>query len=857
MSTVNEEDELVEDRFDDQSFEDAPLSDVESNFDEDDLKSVDDNQEYVELPLQQYCPSNNWNRPALSTIPEESKTDDIVTSEISQRSLATIPNRSDEQSSSYGEFSITRAFSVKSSEFITDQKASDILQREEESFIRGHGRFIPDDPRFNRSHFEKENSWEPSIIDQTSFQIADKTCPPSGLPVPPKVVVSAQEADNELPKSIQERASGDVNAGAEGDIIDKHVQFRAITPTEDNVASGTVLTNLTNKQRDDNVPDLNAIRSTPQRFPTIHPPSLMTNESPNPNSDSTIGGVQTSTPVSVVAKQASRTRRLELAENFHGVSVILPEGESIREGQRTLNDQSVGEITNTTILSVGKIQSILKSQPASSSPRTLMKVLDEYKRERVKARRIRGNLPPPPQRNPNPVQPSRGLRDGVDATSSNGAKVTSISPGDSSKPTEVITSRALETAKIPASVDTVASCISKVNNRLSGSRPASTVSQQSSISQERTTREDPPSSRPDSARSSSSLSSAVGVRSSSQMSTGVASRSVLHIPRREVAFGFVAVGDAAISTVDVTNRTDHSLRLRAKLSQTGTPFTLLDSQILVLDAHRTTSLRIEFSPTQNARFYTKLLISAEGGGGPQVGYRMPVRGVGGAAVVTVKARDDLRISRNGTYVLQSSYESTFSFTLTNSGNRRAFSRIVVLYTGESNVAEQVPVDIRPSPGMVIDRGDSKQVSVRLRSPLPSLDWRSSQNSLTSTTSSQPKGANQLQVLVYWGEERTRQRLRCFEKISGAPHLCEGMQFTDNFDGEGPPYQPPEDYPISKEDVRLFDQTLRMCTIYVCSLRIRPRSSLASNTSSLERSLQPEDTFREKTIYRVIPDQTLR
>ncbi|VDO53792.1 unnamed protein product [Haemonchus placei] len=623
MSTVNEEDELVEDRFDDQSFEDAPLSDVESNFDEDDLKSVDDNQVYEELPLQQYCPSSNW-------------------------SLAIIPNQSDEQSSSYGEFSITRAFSVKSSEFITDQKASDILQREEESFMRGHGRFIPDDPRFNRSHFEKENSWEPSIIDQSSFQIADKTCSPSSLPVPTaSFVVSchlnvlielAHSAENELPKSIQEPASGDVNVAADCDIIDKHVQFRATTPTGDNVATGTVLTNLTNKQSDDNVPALNAIRSTPQRFPTNHPPSLLTNESPNPNSDSTIGGVQTSTPVSVVAKLASRTRRLELAENFHGVSVILPEGESLREGQRTLNDQSVGELTNTTILSVGKIQSILKSQPASSSPRTLMKVLDEYKRERVKARRV-----------------------------------TSISSGDSNKPTEVITSRALDNVKTPASVDTVASCISKVNNRLSGSRPASTVSQQSSISQERTTREDPPSSRPDSARSSSSLSSAVGVRSSSQMSTSVSTRSVLHIPRREVAFGFVAVGDAAISTVDVTNRTDHSLRLRAKLSQTGTPFTLLDSQILVLDAHRTTSLRIEFSPTQNARFFTKLLISAEGGGGPQVGYRMPVRGVGGAAVVTVKARDDLRISRNGTYVLQSSYESTFSFTLTNSGNRASLT----------------------------------------------------------------------------------------------------------------------------------------------------------------------------------------
>ncbi|PIO67090.1 hypothetical protein TELCIR_11177 [Teladorsagia circumcincta] len=113
-------------------------------------------------------------------------------------------------------------------------------------------------------------------------------------------------------------------------------------------------------------------------------------------------------------------------------------------------------------------------------------------------------------------------------------------------------------------------------------------------------------------------------------------------------------------------------------------------------------------------------------------------------------------------------------------------------------------------------------------------------------------------MVYWGEERTRQRLRCFVKMTGAPHTCEGIQFTDNFVGEDPEFRPPDDHPISKEDVRLFDQTLRMCTIYVCSPRIRPRPSLISNSSSLDRSLQPEDTFREKSTYKlVIPDQTLR
>ncbi|VDN32057.1 unnamed protein product [Cylicostephanus goldi] len=182
--------------------------------------------------------------------------------------------------------------------------------------------------------------------------------------------------------------------------------------------------------------------------------------------------------------------------------------------------------------------------------------------------------------------------------------------------------------------------------------------------------------------------------------------SVLFIPQHEVAFGCIAIGDTAIASVDVRNRTDHPLRIRAKLNNPGNVFTLLDSQIILLDAQRSTTLRIEFCATQNARFCTTLSISASGGGGPAVTYRMPVRGVGGTAVVTVKDREDLKISRNGSYVLQSSYESTFSFTLVNSGKRHAFARMVVVYCGDSGNTEPIPVDIRPSPGVVIGRDES-------------------------------------------------------------------------------------------------------------------------------------------------------
>ncbi|KIH65631.1 hypothetical protein ANCDUO_04045 [Ancylostoma duodenale] len=285
---------------------------------------------------------------------------------------------------------------------------------------------------------------------------------------------------------------------------------------------------------------------------------------------------------------------------------------------------------------------------------------------------------------------------------------------------------------------------------------------------------------------------------------------------------------------------------------------LLDSQIILLDAHRSTSLRIEFCATQCARFCTSLSIHASGGGGPAVKYRMPVRGMGGTAVVTVKDREDLRISRNGSYVLQSSYESTFSFTLVNSGKRHAFARTVVLYYGESGTSEQVPVDVRPGAGIVIGRNESKQISIRLRSSLPFSDWRSSQNSIASSASTTQRAVSPLQVVVYWGEERTRRRLRCYEEKTGSVHQCETLQFTDQYVGEEPEFAPPQGYPVSKEDVRLFDQTLRMYIIYVCSPRIRPRQSLASN-SSLERSLQPDDTLRERTVYNtlVIPDQTIR
>ncbi|KAK5985861.1 hypothetical protein GCK32_002227 [Trichostrongylus colubriformis] len=92
------------------------LSFVKSNFDEEALIS-DDDRAPVLPPAEQYCLTTIWVRPALSTI----SYDDIVTDDISV-----------EPHPLYDIDLMDEAPVVE----ITDRKASEILQKEEEFFAR-------------------------------------------------------------------------------------------------------------------------------------------------------------------------------------------------------------------------------------------------------------------------------------------------------------------------------------------------------------------------------------------------------------------------------------------------------------------------------------------------------------------------------------------------------------------------------------------------------------------------------------------------------------------------------------------------------------------------------------------------
>ncbi|VDM74709.1 unnamed protein product [Strongylus vulgaris] len=622
------EEEIVEDRFDDESFDDAPLSDPDSDFDEQELLSVDDCDGFV----------------------------------------GTVDRLREPKS-----------FTV----VIILEKASEIMQREQESFFRGHGRFIQDDPRFERSHFEKENSWEPSIHNLSSFDRTDSPVSienPTPLPQDP----GAQEQSQQIQQgsTSDEKAIENIPLSCCSDA----------KSAKDTVLPTDSLELLKHKAdpRGQNLPRLQNLSvkepvSTPQK--RLERRSLVGNDgSPVIANESSIIGAQTSTPVSTVAKLPTRQRLRDFDKMVQEISIIKAEGtpsNKTNEISHMAGNHSLAESTDTTMLSVGQIQSMLKGIK-SGSPATLMRELEAQRRSRVKLRKPR-DLPP---------LPPKSRRESTDNANLSGALSLLRAEKSVVRNDTNANSRLDATRQREETVCFILVVMAYWIELIFQSHKATVKN-----NEEMTAHEEVQNRRPQSARSSSSLSTVTNVRSSSQMSS------------------------------------DSS-----------------QSQIILLDPHRTTSLRVEFCASQNARFCTSLSINASGGGGPALTYRMPVRGVGGTAVLTVKDREDLRLSRNGSYVLQSSYESTFSFTLVNSGKRHAFARTVVLYYGESGNPEKIPVDIRPAPGVVIGRDEST----------------------------------------------------------------------------------------------------------VCSPRIRPRPSLASNTS-LERSLQPEDTFRERTAYNtlMIPDQTIR
>jgi len=215
----------------------------------------------------------------------------------------------------------------------------------------------------------------------------------------------------------------------------------------------------------------------------------------------------------------------------------------------------------------------------------------------------------------------------------------------------------------------------------------------------------------------------------------------------------------------------------------------------------------------------------------------------------------LMMSANGRYQLIPESVKNFSFRLENRGERDAFATVVL----QDISGEETPMEnaiVQPVNVLLQKKGlSSKKIEIRL---LPTTSSRPSVASSTVGTAINASGSSPpvvLRIIILWGEERQRQRLKMLEKKRGEKYFLFNRYFTmAKYSGEQPTWEnAPMDELLSEEDYTLFHSCLRATTIEVLdqrgALRNRDRpASVLSRQPVMSAGvtvveIEPDNTFK--------------
>uniref|UniRef100_A0A1I7XNB3 TMEM131_like domain-containing protein n=1 Tax=Heterorhabditis bacteriophora TaxID=37862 RepID=A0A1I7XNB3_HETBA len=198
-----ESEDVYEDRFDDESFHDAPLSDGESDFDENDLRSADDYAK-TEIPSCNEQQENTSER-GIDRLCKQSDSHYPITLSTIAEELDSSSRHGIRNEFSFGGISESNAsrHGFNSTDFKNQGNLLELMERAELSYNKrtGGGNIIEGDERllcrFNQTHFNKENSWEPSIRNSPPPL-------PSTFESPPKRSILGEIQDLHIPHEIRE-----------------------------------------------------------------------------------------------------------------------------------------------------------------------------------------------------------------------------------------------------------------------------------------------------------------------------------------------------------------------------------------------------------------------------------------------------------------------------------------------------------------------------------------------------------------------------------------------------------------------------------------------------------------------------
>ncbi|CAI4221698.1 unnamed protein product [Auanema sp. JU1783] len=312
----------------------------------------------------------------------------------------------------------------------------------------------------------------------------------------------------------------------------------------------------------------------------------------------------------------------------------------------------------------------------------------------------------------------------------------------------------------------------------------------------------------------------MSTRPSTGMSVNSQSDNPLRIDSRYLMFGFLDVGDSEILNVNLTNRTTQPMRLKLTLRNPNCGYTITSGGIMSLQSSEAMPVSISFRPNEYARVNNTLIVSIISGTHTGLNYSVFLRGSGGVANLVPEAQKDLMVTSNKGFFIRTANRSSLTFDVKNKGVREAFCKVLLFYGGSV-----LNTKISPSSSFILKRNHTQSIVIEvsnLQSYLSS-DFRSSSQSLggyacsrNSSMSSQ-HGQADMKIILLWGEECQRQRLKCFGKKYRKNVDVQDVDFTVPFLGEQTDFVPPEDFPVQPKDITIFTTYLRKTEIPVVSV----------------------------------------
>uniref|UniRef100_A0A914VGG2 Abnormal spindle-like microcephaly-associated protein ASH domain-containing protein n=1 Tax=Plectus sambesii TaxID=2011161 RepID=A0A914VGG2_9BILA len=294
----------------------------------------------------------------------------------------------------------------------------------------------------------------------------------------------------------------------------------------------------------------------------------------------------------------------------------------------------------------------------------------------------------------------------------------------------------------------------------------------------------------------------------------------LRTNKTRMYFGFVDIGDRVVQSVQLRNQSATPLRIRCEILRPNKGFELTDKEsIIMIGPGEPVTIRVSFLPTQIATYSNSLKFYIVNS---TLKFTLVLHGSGGCASVSMEKHENLKVARDGTFLLETSRVGMLPLKLTNRGPRDAFVRVLLA----EKTALNAPLDgpfVTPTDSIVVRAGDTRELTV-------SMPDMSQCGRLSSLSQASGSDSTRLRVLLLWGEEKQRQRVKRYEQLRNTKMPYEGRSFTtERFCGEENVGSLPEDTDVSRLDYDVFLSSLRRTVIKVFSNRLSLAGSVVSST----------------------------